>query len=417
MNKDNKSPIRIAVLVRMFPNIVQTYVLNHILSLKWAGINTLIIAEKDPVQNETHPLVLTNKLLDETLYVRVNADNIFKQIFISPFTSNGYLSVMWKILSSDIWKQRGFKYGIKALIRARALSRHGFDIVHSHSLFSSYDYLFLKDVFSIPIATTFHGLVPKNIKMLETDKIESVIQSSDAFFVNTKFARRQLTDYGCPLNKIHIIPQGTNTADFAFKPRNIASDRPINIISVGRLSIEKGFHIAVEAIAKLMKQHPDIRYHIIGGGVEEQNLTNLIHNLGIVANVEIAGSVSTDKLLSFYNEAHIFILPSIDFRDGSHTETQGVVLQEAQSSGIPVIASRTGGIPEVVIDGETGLLFDEKNVTQLSQLIEILINNSDLYQKLSYQARRDVEDNYSTNAICNRLINVYQSTLISTGRL
>jgi colanic acid/amylovoran biosynthesis glycosyltransferase len=416
MNKDTQSPIRVAILVRMFPNIVQTYVLNHILSLKDAGTETFILAEDDPKQDEIHPGVSQNNLISETLYISTEVDKIVKQLFMTPVTSPRYLSALMRIIFSGIWKRHGLKYGIKAMIRAKVLSRGNFDIVHSHSLFSSYDYLFLKDTFSIPIATTFHGLVPKNVQMLETKKIEAVLEAGEAFFVNTEFALKQLSDFGCNRNKIHIIPQGTNISDFPFKSRKITSDEPINILSVGRLSIEKGFHIAIRAIKKIITEYPNIKYRIIGGGIEEHNLIELIDELDLRDTVEIVGSVSTDKLLTYYTGAHVFILPSIDFRDGTHTETQGVVLQEAQSSGIPIIASRTGGIPEVIKEGETGLLFEEEDETQLSQHLKMLLDDDAFYQKLCTQARKDVEENYSNEIIYSRMIEIYKQVIQSDSQ-
>lgn len=409
MNNISKTPLNIAILVRAFPNIVQTYVLNHIISLKNAGLKTLIIAEKDIKQREIHPQVVQHKLMDETLYINTDSKHIFKQLLSTPFTNHQFLSAMIKIIFSDIWKKYGFIYSVKSLLRAKALCRHRIDIIHSHSLFCSYNYLFLKEYFSIPITTTFHGLVPKNVKMLETDKIETVLDISDIFFVNTKFAQQQLLGFGCPQEKIHIVPQGTNLCDFPFKPRSLTNQATINILSVGRLSIEKGFHVAIEALASLIADHPKLKYHIIGGGPEEEHLTTQIQQLGLQQHVEIHGSVSTDELLSHYNMAHIFILPSIDFCDGSHTETQGVVLQEAQSSGIPIIASKTGGIPEIIKDGKTGLLFDEENYTQLSQQIKALIDDASLYQALQTQARKDVEQYYSTKVISKQLLDIYQA--------
>lgn len=409
---NNKKPtFKIAILVRMFPNIVQTYVLNHILCLKNAGIDTLIVAERDPKQHEIHPRVLENKLIDETLYINTEKNNLLKQIPSIPFFDYRYLLILIKILFSNIWAKYGIIYGLKTLIRLQVRSNHHFDIIHSHSLFSSYDYLFLKDFFSIPLTTTFHGLVPNNVTMLDPVKIKAALDSGDAFFVNTEFARDQLIGLGCQQHKIHIIPQGTNTADFPFKPRDISTDKPIIILSVGRLSIEKGFHIAINAVAGLIKKYPEIKYHIVGAGPEEENLVTLINSLGLQDTVTIFGAISTDKLLAHYSGAHMFILPSIDFRDGSHTETQGVVLQEAQSSGLPIIASCTGGIPEIIKNGETGLLFDEEDVGQLVTHIETFINDKELYQRLILQGRKDVEDNYSIDVICHKLMKVYSSLL------
>lgn len=412
MLEEPKKPMKITILVRQFPNIVQTYILNHIIALKHLGADTTIIAASNPKQAEVHPAVNKYKLMSEVIYINTVRYGVLRQVFTFPL----YLSTLNKALFSSLWTTYGIKYGIKAVLTAKSLPIHNCDVIHSHTLISSYEYLYLKDIFHIPIITTFHGFEPKSSKPLAAKKMRAVFKKADAFIVNTHFAQTQLTDLGCPQNKIHIIPQGTNTVDFPYKSRQLSKEQPIIILSVGRLSIEKGFHIAIKAIAETVKHFPDIKYHIIGSGPEEADLTALIHSLGLQETVKIFGAVSTDELLNHYSTAHMFVLPSIDFRDGSHTETQGVVLQEAQSSGIPVLASRTGGIPEIIKDGRTGLLFDEEDDAQLAQLIESLITDNNLYQNLSLQARKDVEENYSIDVIGARLLNVYKNALSKTDK-
>lgn len=407
----NPNPLKIAVLVRLFPNIVQTYVLNHIISLQTSGNMCTIVAEHDPEQAEVHPNIERYNLLSKTQYINTDASNIFKNLLSLPIYNPQYLSVIIKLITSNIWKKHGLNYGLKSLLRSKVLLNGSFETMHSHSLINSYQYLFLKEHFSIPLTTTFHGLIPKNIPSLDADKIKTTLKLGDAFFVNTKFARDQLIELGCSIDKINIIPQGTNTDDFPFSPQSISKGNDITVLSVGRLSIEKGFHIAINAIAGLIKHYPTLKYRIVGGGHEEANLRQQIAELGLQNSIDIFGSITTELLLEHYSDAHIFILPSIDFRDGTHTETQGVVLQEAQSSGTPVIASRTGGIPEIIKDGHTGLLFDEENIEQLTDCIKSLIEDKHLYNKLQTQGRRDVEDNYSIEVICDRLTDVYRKVI------
>lgn len=401
----------LAILVRQFPNIVQTYVLNHILSMKQAGVQTIIVAERDPHQREIHPRVIDNHLLDETLYVNTTITDVIALIRSKQTSLSRQVATIFRLVFSSLWFRRGIRYTLKALLRSGVLAKRDIDIIHSHSLFNSYDYLFLSDVFGIPMTTTFHGLIPQNVRQLDADNVRAVLDAGKAFFVNTKFARSQLETLGCERRKIHIIPQGTDVDDFPFVAKKIDRDDEIIILSVGRLSVEKGFHVAIEAIAAIIDRHPGIRYHIVGGGPEEKKLRALIDRYNLHDKVEIIGSVSTALLAQHYASSHLFLLPSIDFRDGSHTETQGVVLQEAQCSGIPVIASRTGGIPEIIIETETGLLCDEEDSQQLGDCIDRLIEDPDLYHKLHLQGRRDVEDHYSAAVIGARLRKVYDSVL------
>ena len=404
-------PVRLAILVRRFPNIVQTYVLNHILSMKAAGMKTIIVAANPGDQADVHPAIGQYHLLDETLYIRSSWRSVLLRLPLVPFGGLPYLRCIARLVFSATWIRYGLKYTARALVRARIFRDGRPDIVHSHSMFSSYDFLFLREVFDIPFVTTFHGLLPNNIRMLDHGALRGILETGDAFLVNTCFARDQLLELQCPERKIHIIPQGTDIGEFKFMERHISPGQPVRILSVGRLSPEKGFHVAVRAIARLQAQVPGIEYRIIGDGVERQALQDLIDSLGVAGSVTLCGYVATEELQRHYNEAHLFILPSIDLRDGTHTETQGVVLQEAQASGIPVIASRTGGIPEVIRDGVTGILFDEEDDATLSTCIRRLIDDDVFYSAVARQGRTDVEENYSLEVISARQLAVYKELL------
>ena len=402
---------KVAIAVTMFPNIVQTYILNQIVFFKKNDVLSLISADVDPQQKEIHSKVHKQHLLNDAAYLGAYNKSLFKQLLQLPLLQPGYLYRLLRIVFSATWFNYDAKYVVKALIRSREPRLFTTDIIHSHSLYNSYDHLYLKDLFSIPVIMTFHGLEPKSSKNLASHKVRAVLETCDAFFVNTHFAQDQLVSLGCNSSKIHIIPQGTDTDDFSYTEKTINTDEPIIILSVGRLSVEKGFHIAVEAVARAISKFPTLEYHIVGNGPEEEHLRKLIEKHGLGDRVKIFGTVSTETLADHYSRSHIFLLPSIDYKDGSHTETQGVVLQEAQSSGIPVIASRTGGIPEIIIDNETGLLFDEENIEQLVDAINSLIDDPSIYKNLCRQGKKSVEEKYSIEVIGNKLLNVYDMVI------
>ncbi len=415
MSRHKKLQLNIAILVPMFPNIVQTYVVNHICSLREQNAMTLIVAERNPQQKEIHPSITRYHLLNNVIYINQKLPTFFSLIFSSLTAFFHYLRAAIRIFFSSLWFKRGIHYTLKSLLRASVFIHNDFSIIHSHSLFSTYDYLFLKDVFGIPITTTFHGLIPKSANMLPPGKVKQALEIADIYFVNTHFAQNQLTELGCQKGKIHIIPQGTNPADFTYTEKAIEPQKPVILLSVGRLSIEKGFHVAIEAVSRLITEYPHIRYHIVGGGPEEVHLRQIINKYGIEENVKIFGSVSTDTLRQHYADSHIFILPSIDFKDGSHTETQGVVMQEAQASGSVVIASRTGGIPEIIIDGETGLLFNERDSNQLCEKIKQLINHPELYNSLRHNGYNDIQNRFNHIMIGKQLMDIYQKLIDTTN--
>jgi len=396
--------LTVAIIVRIFPNIVQTYILNQIVALKELATNIIIIAGKRGKYEKLPQAINNYSLLDDTIYIETRFRVFLREIFSLPFLNKGYRTAIKRILVSNIWKEYGVGYYLKVLIRARALSLGPVHIIHSHSFFTSFDYLFLRHIFSIPLITTYHGRLPPGVPKIDKNKLQIVLNMGDLFLVNTDFARDELIELGCLPEKIRIIPQGTNIADFPYIPRSIDPMNKIILLSVGRLSAEKGHWIAIKALSELTEEFPTLEYHLVGEGTEKEAMRKLASEHGMGNKLVIHGFKTGDELQSFYACAHLFVLPSI-------AETQGLVLQEAQASGIPVIGSAVGGIPEVIIDNETGLLFKNKDYHDLAEMIRKLILDHALYNKLALSGRNDVMNRFDSSNVGRQLSSVYNEIL------
>jgi len=123
------------------------------------------------------------------------------------------------------------------------------------------------------------------------------------------------------------------------------------------------------------------------------------------------GEIEREELKQQYRDAHIFILPSIEDVKGMHTETQGVVIQEAQASGKIVIAAKTGGIPECVDDGTSAFLVEPRNSKILAEKIRWIIENQDKWSKWQVAGRKWVEENYSLEKVGERICDVYRTMM------
>ena len=131
------------------------------------------------------------------------------------------------------------------------------------------------------------------------------------------------------------------------------------IITVSRLMKRKGHRFVFEAIEKIKNEIPDIHYLIVGDGPEKENLMKITNKLDIVDAVTFRGKISADdkELVCLYSLSKIFVMPT--FSEEDDFEGFGIVYLEANACCIPVIASKTGGIEDAVIDGETGILVEE----------------------------------------------------------
>ena len=139
--------------------------------------------------------------------------------------------------------------------------------------------------------------------------------------------------------------------------------------------------------------------------MEKENLISLTKKLGLEDKVEFKGMINNNQLPKFYKKADIFVIPSIDL-DGK-TEGLGVVTMEAMSSGIPVVGSDVGGIPDVIRDGINGFLVPEKSPEVLSSQIIKLLNDKKTYEAFSKNGRKTVEIKFSWESISAKFNKIF----------
>jgi colanic acid/amylovoran biosynthesis glycosyltransferase len=408
--------MKIAIVVPIFPNIMQPYILNHILFLKDRDMLSKIIASTGKETFHDKLKSNANHIFDNVIYINTcGFKNVFRELLASLCRSNIFWIIKESLMPFQLidLKKYGAIYFIKKVAKQQVLFNSSFDIIHSHSLFSSYDFLFLKEHYNIPLLTTYHGDWPQGVQPLAHHKIEQVLNTGDMFLVNTQFAKKKLLSLGCNESKVIILPQGIDLEQFYFVDRFLQFEKII-LLSVTRLSTEKGLHYAIEAVAHF-SQHINVEYRIVGDGPEMQSLKSLAETLRVMDKVKFLGCLNQKQLIDQYKEAHILLHPSVHVNNGA-TETQGVVMQEAQAMGLPVIATKIGGIPECIKDGETGLLVEDKNAHAIAQKIQFLLDHPDHYKALSLAGRRDVEDRFDINKIGARLLTIYKNVIDQLSR-
>jgi glycosyltransferase involved in cell wall biosynthesis len=176
---------------------------------------------------------------------------------------------------------------------------------------------------------------------------------------------------------------------------------------VGRLVERKGVDVLLRAVARLPGSLP-LRVVIVGDGPERGRLEALARELGLDTRVRFSGRVSAAELERSYRAARVFVLPAVVDRRGD-TEGLGVVLLEAMSYGVPVVASRTGGITDIVEDGANGILVEPGDPDALAAALERLARDPVLASRLGEAGRRTVEGRFSWDAIAERWEQLYRS--------
>jgi glycosyltransferase involved in cell wall biosynthesis len=226
---------------------------------------------------------------------------------------------------------------------------------------------------------------------------------ANAFVCVSRFGADLMRDEGIPAATLKVLPNGIDLARFSFTgpdPRGLA-------ITVARLSPEKDLTSLLKAVARLVEQSPDFRLEIIGDGPSRAELSTLARSLGIVDYVGFLGDRS--DVPDLLRRARMFIL-------SSKTEGLSLSLLEAMARGLPVVATRVGGTPEVVLDGVSGLLVPPGDVPALAAAIHSVWTDAGFAMSLARAARAKVERDFDINRAIEEYEALYLNGLTERSR-
>jgi colanic acid/amylovoran biosynthesis glycosyltransferase len=222
--------------------------------------------------------------------------------------------------------------------------------------------------------------------------------------------RRRIASLGAPKNRIVQLPMGVDISRYRFVERQKAEDGEFRLLTVARLVEVKGIEYALRAAAIVKTKCPRLRYKIGGDGPLRSKLEALAAELGLEQTVEFLGEVNQEDVLPLYEAAHGFVLPSIVTYSGEE-DNQPVVLAEAQASGLPVIATAIGGIPESIRDGESGLLVQPRNPEALASAILRLADHPEAWGRMGRAGRMNVEERFNLERLNDQLVDLYRLAL------
>ncbi|WP_342586770.1 glycosyltransferase [Limnoraphis robusta] len=206
------------------------------------------------------------------------------------------------------------------------------------------------------------------------------------------------------------LPMGLNLSLYQFKARYLQANEPVKIITVARLVEKKGIEYSIRAVAQVLKEYPNLIYRIVGDGGLRESLEQLIRELNVSENVKILGWMTQEEVRQLYTDSHLFILSSVTATDGDK-EGQGLVLQEAQAMGLPVLSTIHNGIPDGVLDGKSGFLVPEKDVDALAEKLSFLLKNPEKWLEMGQSGRAFVEENYEINKLNDQLVEIYSKLI------
>jgi len=409
--------MKVLLIAEKFPNKAQPWFANTAAQIIANGGRVMIISLLKGDEQYTSS-VDEYSLINSTKYIKIYGLNLALMVvsnLVNPVKLIETIRGFFKYKSDPLLFPSLLKRILYRVALAPLCIMDDVDIVHSHFEMTGYRFLPLVESMRVPFVVTFHGLTPPGVPTITPEMRAKYTKKADLILLNTEFAKYQYVSLGADEKKIQVLPQGTDTNKFTYIDRSFGDGGCVQLLSVGRLSVEKGHAYTIHAINQLRKSKIDVRLKIVGQGPDLEMLEKLINDLGLQEFVELETNLSEDELIKRYQNADIFVLSSISFRDSLCKETQGVVIQEAQASGAVVVATRVGGIPESIDHGVNGLLVDERSSTQIAEKVHWLIQNQDRWSQIRLKARRNVEENYSIDLIGKKLFRLYKSLIVSNG--
>lgn len=242
------------------------------------------------------------------------------------------------------------------------------------------------------------------------------VELSDAVTVNSTATAAAVGRYAD--SDVPVIPfsaavsdERTPTSPINGPPPPTRRQGTVRLLFVGRLVDRKGVHVLIRALAQV-REHLDATLTVIGHGPKAAELRAEAIRAGVESSVRFAGFVDEEELASAYRTSDIFVLPAVVDAKGD-TEGLGVVLLEAMEFGLPVIASDTGGIPDIVRHEETGLLVPPGDAAALARAVIQVVRHPEATMERVEQGRTHIRDHFGLQGVVDRLLCVYEGAIAS----
>jgi glycosyltransferase involved in cell wall biosynthesis len=381
--------MRLGYLYSRYPVISQTFCDAEMLALERQGIELVIGSVYPPLTSLRHEYIAR---------LRAPIHYAPPQEILRILERNAKTTRKWP---RDLVEQHERRYGPVAKAEQRArnalyfaefFARSGVDHVHVHfANRAAHTTVFLKEISGIPFSVTAHG--QDFMKDLGSDDLLREICAAAEFVAAETDYSRDLLRQRCPNSaaKIHRVYNGIDLERFP-APRSASNPVP-QIVSVGRLVAFKGFDDLIDACAELARRRIDFVCNIIGDGPLRKTLQAKIEQLDLSSRVNLLGSLSQDAVLEKLQAADIFALASTTDAHGA-TDVFPTVILEAMASARPVVSTRLAGIPELVVDGQSGTLAPPGDSSALAHALEELLRDPELRLRSGNAGRARIEQHF-----------------------
>jgi glycosyltransferase involved in cell wall biosynthesis len=411
--------LRVAYLVKTFPRLSETFILNEILGVEALGLELEIFSlRKLPPESEpVHPDVAKVKgpvryipSFIRPLWPPGLAVLLFSQLALLFAAPMRYFAAVRFYCSSG--KNPRFKDFLQAGYLARALRRGKFTHLHAHfaNLPTTVAEI-VKHLTGIRYSFTAHA---KDVYVTPPSELARKIKKAECVLTCTAVNQRYLAGLAEQGTPIRLAYHGIDVNRFRAlrsgdPPRN--GELPL-ILSVARLCEKKGLEFLIEACRTLVDRGVVFHCRIVGYGPLEDKLRKMIVDLSLQDRVFLLGKMTQDQLATLYPQADLFVLPCLVLKNGDQDGIPNVLF-EAMVCDVPIISTEVAGVCELIEHGENGLLVGQRSSNALAEAMELLIGSPELRNDLARKGRQTVLEGFTRESSARNVYNIFSSMLVS----
>ncbi|MBM7620235.1 glycosyltransferase involved in cell wall biosynthesis [Bacillus tianshenii] len=297
-----------------------------------------------------------------------------------------------------------------------------FTVIHAHDWMVGLAARSIKNILSIPLVTTIHasetgrlnGNPPTPLQEMTLRQEEGLISDSDKVIVCSDYMEKELQrEFAFRKEKLSVIPNGVRIFGGSEESDNINGlleryPHKHLVLALGRMVPEKGFDIFIEAAAVILKEYPDCLFVAGGKGPLLDAYRKRVSQLGLGKSIIFVGFLYEREKAAMLSRCDLMVVPSL-------YEPFGIVALEGKVAGKPVIASRTGGLANILEDHSTGLYFEPGNVGQLVDMIVEVFEDPALGKGLGEKAREIALKEYDWEDVSRKTEYIYESTITTSS--
>jgi len=392
-----------AYVFERFPTFTQTFCVREILELERQGLRPMLFSIRDTREElledhfppeligRVHFLPQAKELVKEVTRMK-DADLLPQEI----------------VLTLRHWgdapdKMRAYEAAYVGMKMREA------GVWHAHSHFAGVGARvcwWLKQFFGMRFSFTGHandifedsGCEVSLAKLMEDAAIVVTVSDYTAKFLTGEFPRQA--------TKVKRVYNGLDLAPFG-RSKSAAKTEPPMLLSVGRLIEKKGFDDLVRACARMREQGcSNFRCVVVGDGPMEEELAELVEELRVADLVEFVGAKSQLEIVDLLGQAQVFILPCVTEKNGGKDNLPTVIM-EAMAAGLPCVSTRLAGVPEMVIEGDTGLLVDERQPDDFAQVVMKMLADSEMRKRMGEAGEKRAREVFAQAVTAGSLKNEF----------